>query len=868
MRKPSASEFAELCLRAFSTLRVAFGILFFASLWGMLSGSYYMMPFTLMVFGSVVGWVGCGHVTNAFRVEGEAPAREPEVRPERMAPAPTTAAFRSTVPIAEYKEPRREAKKTVQSAAKPAVDWEQWVGKRLLQIVGVLIVLIGMVVLLKEAFENRWIDELGRLLLAVMVSGGLLVAGDLFRKKYAQWAQTFTGGGLALLYFVVWAAHVFYADILLEKYALAVGPTLAFALYIGITLIGALLTIRYRSQAIAWFTLIGGYLTPMLIDTPQPDAIALAGYLFVLGAGLLLMAKQTSWRPLEIASFLITQFYLFGAVYRADVADVSQNAQLVIAIAFFLLFAVLPLMRHFTLEKPTTRLDVYSMVLLCLAVYAPVRDALEGVPHATALTSLALAGALLAMAVSALKLRSDDDLLVNSYLSGTFLLIALALYAELRWEWVAAGWAPYSLALLFIALKLQRKGPWHCAILLLMGSLAFLALRLPVFSATTETVWRPFVSTWSLQSYVVFASVVGWVTLLKRIPVAFLQNEDRPALTQVLHAVLALTLFVLVTLEATALHWTATLTLSYAYIALAAVAIVAFIMTRVIVWFVLAFALHVFLLAFMFLTGDGTTLSLETSAMPILHAWLPVSLATGALAYGMVFAARRTLPSGEHPSIAPLLWALLLGQLWMHGTVEITHAGSYFDWAEFSTQRLLSAWWALLALGVSVFAKTRRWQIAGMALLAIPEAKDLLRLMDNDATFLETVAWTILPMATAAWGAKRSLSIMRSWSIGLLAATMAADILAGLSASGSGFTHSIWWALASLAMLMLGFALRERAFRRTGMAMFGVTVFKLLLLDFSALETPVRIGASVATGLLMIFASYLYQRFDRTSSTR
>jgi len=153
----------------------------------------------------------------------------------------------------------------VKSAA-PAIDWEEWVGQKLLQKVGIIIVLLGMLVLLQQAFENRWIDELGRVFLALLGAAAMLGAGEYFNRTYPQWSHGFTGGGLALAYLSVWVAHVMYADELLRSYNLAVPAGVAFALYGAITAVGVLLAIRYKAQTIAWFAVAGGYLTPMFVD--------------------------------------------------------------------------------------------------------------------------------------------------------------------------------------------------------------------------------------------------------------------------------------------------------------------------------------------------------------------------------------------------------------------------------------------------------------------------------------------------------------------------------------------------------------------------------------------------------------------------
>ena len=44
--------------------------------------------------------------------------------------------------------------------------------------------------------------------------------------------------------------------------------------------------------------------------------------------------------------------------------------------------------------------------------------------------------------------------------------------------------------------------------------------------------------------------------------------------------------------------------------------------------------------------------------------------------------------------------------------------------------------------------------------------------------------------------------------------------------------------------------------------MFGITVLKVFIVDFSQLDSVYRIVSSVALGLLLMGASYLYQRYD------
>src|SRR3989338_390725 len=217
------------------------------------------------------------------------------------------------------------------------VNWEEWIGKKLLQKAGILIVLIGMIVFLKYSFDNHLIGELGRIALSTVAAVALLIAGEWFQKKYSLWSQAFTGAGLALLYFTVWAAHVFYHEELLAQHGLSIPSAMAMGLYSLITLFGALASIRYRAQTIAWFTILGGYLTPFLINSPEPNFVSLTIYLAILTAGVLTLSWHQKWPYQSLAAFVLTQLYLFGLVYPA--IPISDAQQTLIAIGFFILFA-------------------------------------------------------------------------------------------------------------------------------------------------------------------------------------------------------------------------------------------------------------------------------------------------------------------------------------------------------------------------------------------------------------------------------------------------------------------------------------------------------------------------------------------------
>jgi hypothetical protein len=69
------------------------------------------------------------------------------------------------------------------------------------------------------------------------------------------------------------------------------------------------------------------------------------------------------------------------------------------------------------------------------------------------------------------------------------------------------------------------------------------------------------------------------------------------------------------------------------------------------------------------------------------------------------------------------------------------------------------------------------------------------------------------------------------------------------------------WGIEGAILLLIGFALRDRVFRLTGLSVLGVCLPKLFLYDLRHMETPYRIFSFLLLGFLLIAVSWVYTRF-------
>ena len=72
---------------------------------------------------------------------------------------------------------------------------------------------------------------------------------------------------------------------------------------------------------------------------------------------------------------------------------------------------------------------------------------------------------------------------------------------------------------------------------------------------------------------------------------------------------------------------------------------------------------------------------------------------------------------------------------------------------------------------------------------------------------------------------------------------------------------SVAWAMEGLALVAVGFTLRDKVFRVAGLSVFGLLVLKILFVDLAGAETIYRILSFIVAGVILLLASFAYARF-------
>ena len=365
------------------------------------------------------------------------------------------------------------------SAASQQESLESTIGGNVLNKIGMVAILLGMSYFLKYAIENQWIGETGRVIIGILAGLGFLGWGEVLqRRNYRGYSITVQGGGIAILYFSIFAAFNFYS--LLSQLP-------ALFIMILITTTAVVISIRHDSLTIAIFATVGGFLTPSLLSSGRDNQVGLFCYIALLDLGVLSLAYFKNWRGLSLLSFLFT--HLVSLAWSLSFYDESKLWQTEgFLTLFFLIFAVTSLLYSFTHKQKTTFWDLWLLaangVLYFLWTYALFEAQYF---HSLGLFTICLAIFYLGIGSSLLRRSSTDTnlSLVLFGLSLTFLTLAIPI--QLEKNWISMGWAFEALALCWVGFRFDNRHiRWAALIVVFLFTVRLLVFNNPSRSGFAE----------------------------------------------------------------------------------------------------------------------------------------------------------------------------------------------------------------------------------------------------------------------------------------------------------------------------------------------------------------------------------------------
>ena len=629
-----------------------------------------------------------------------------------------------------------------------AAATEVALGGRVASFVGIGLLLIGVAFMVGYAITHGWLGPGARIVLGMLGGAGLVGLGHLAEKRDPErlhiLARTLTGGGAAIFYLCVYAAHALYGFI--DVSSASVGLVLCAALTLR-------LAVMYRSEVVAVIGVIGAFAMPLLIDDPSNPQTFLMSYLAIVNIPVLLLGLRRHWQTLYNTAFGFTAFYVAAVAVQPRG---SAWIHLTFLLIYFLQFAGLGLLKLRDEKQATGRApDIIRLTLNSLLLLWALHTHLEYWAlndwMGLAFVALALVHAGLARAAWIWKPAFREELL--TWVIGAVTFVTFALPAQFSGVWISLGWAVEGVVLCYIALRYGVP---------LLRPIAF-----------------------GVGAFGLMKVMIHDITLYETAPAMFLNARFLVGLAA------ALLLGAQGHLHA---RWLARnpdgankASPLYAW-------------TGVVIWILFVSD------AFWTMGSDNAWTWLLTSGALLVIAATCAGLARAQPAYG---------------AVALVLFVLvplkLLVDLW--------------------------ATWQLCPVPDHLFLNSPFLMLLLFAFITVVFA----RMLFEQEPFASRWAATDYPK----WIHIGSLVA------GILVVSLELYRIPG---TWNQALITLWWAGCAITLVVWGLFRRTAIHRYAGLALFGATTLKVVLLDILELDGLARIAAFMATGALLLVLSYLYQR--------
>ena len=357
--------------------------------------------------------------------------------------------------------------------------------------VGVVAIVFGVVFFLKLAIDNDWLGPTARVVLGVVVGGALLIAGEYWRRKYGPFAQALSGGGIAILYVSIFAAHAMYGLI-------GVYVSTGFLLLISVTSAG--LALRYGAISLAVIGILGAFSAPLLLLTSQTRdeliwsgvGLDLLAYIIVVDVGALALSTHRNWRWMTILAWVGSMsLYLSWSNTSGDHAGflIAQTSLTLI----YLSFVATTVMYHVVLGRASNHLDHARMVVNALSYfgvsYSNLTDDFDVLTGALLAQGMAVFYGGLAYAALLRSRNGEWFSLVSLGTAGALSFIGIGFFIwsdrldVLTGALLAQGMAVFYGGLAYAALLRSRNGEWFSLVSLgTAGALSFIGIGFFIWS--------------------------------------------------------------------------------------------------------------------------------------------------------------------------------------------------------------------------------------------------------------------------------------------------------------------------------------------------------------------------------------------------
>jgi uncharacterized membrane protein len=358
---------------------------------------------------------------------------------------------------------------------------ENFIGLKLIHIIGIIVLVIGLSIGVKYAIDKDLISEGMRIGLAYGAGLILCLLSARLKSKYLLFSAILFSGGMASIYFTTYGAFVYYS---------MMPFSIAFIIMILLTVFVVYQALVYNHEEIALLGLVGAYAIPFLIskNSDKPELLFL--YITVINIGIIYLGIKRPWKNVgRIAQAVTWVLFLAWAATRYNVKD--QWVGYLYMVVFYLLFVFNALSGKISRKIKLQKENFYQLLLNNLALY--IGSLFISTPsmnvHSLALVTFinAVVAAILAAVLYSVWKEKQSFLI-----TGAFAFFLFILFIAFQWTGLTVTFLWLLVALLLFAAGVMRKLK-----ILRMGAIVLLGItlfKLVLFDSLTFTTVQKVIS--------------------------------------------------------------------------------------------------------------------------------------------------------------------------------------------------------------------------------------------------------------------------------------------------------------------------------------------------------------------------------------
>jgi uncharacterized membrane protein len=410
-------------------------------------------------------------------------------------------------------EPAKYPEKPLHKKEKVKTPLEEFIGTNLLNKIGIAVLVFGLAIGAKYAIDHDLISPLTRIVLGYISGGILIVLAIRLKTKYHQFSAVLLSGGMAVLYFMTFAAYSFY-DLIPQ--------TIAFILMVMFTAFTVFAALQYDQRAIAIIGLIGAYAVPFLLSDGSGRVVILFTYVSIINAGILALSVKKAWKILYFTAFILT--WLIYAVWFVDRYDVYIHlwTSLIFSTIFFTTFYATFLSYKLVKGEALQKSDIIILLTNAFIYYGFGYYAIaEHESGDLYLGLFTLFNAVLHFTASVIIFRNQKVTRDTFYLVAGMVLVFLTLAVPVQFDgqWVTLIWAAEATLMFWIGrtknFPVYEKLSYGLVLLTFFSLFTDLTDYYPAYYALDPALFPSFLINIQLISALLICGTWGYIAYLK-----------------------------------------------------------------------------------------------------------------------------------------------------------------------------------------------------------------------------------------------------------------------------------------------------------------------------------------------------------------